>query len=128
MQWGIRKVNLTPFVSLTLHETHCVHISMNNRKNEIYFLNSRLISVCNTPETPANGHLVDSVVKTVYRTRLQYACSTGFHLTGPAEIYCNEYGQWNVSVPSCNGSGRFLSTITISIANTVKIQRRNNSC
>ena len=25
--------------SLTLHVTHCVHTSMNLRKNEIYFLN-----------------------------------------------------------------------------------------
>ena len=68
-----------------------------------------IFTVCNTPTPPANGHLTGAMpAKLVYLTRLKYACSTGYHLAGPAEIYCDENGRWNEAVPACNGTCSLL--------------------
>ena len=55
---------------------------------------------CGEPDSPTNGS-VDTSAGTSFGDVARYSCDEGYTLIGQNETTCQDDGQWNGSVPTC---------------------------
>ena len=56
---------------------------------------------CPTLTSPANG--LQMGLGTAVGARVSYTCNRGYTLVGPATLVCSSTGDWNGTVPTCQG-------------------------
>ena len=67
----------------------------------MYFLIFTAVD-CSPLPGPANGR-VDHTAGTTFGQTATYSCNTGYNLIGGSTRTCQATGEWNASIPTCQG-------------------------
>ena len=57
---------------------------------------------CGPLPGPANGRVYHTA-GTTFRQTANYSCNTGYTLVGDSTRTCQATGEWNASIPTCQG-------------------------